>query len=344
MKRCDLTLPQPLLKPNEWSSKGGAVLSLGFVASCGPPVQEWVEGLFRRPEGLERNQPTWLLTRADLRVDRTDPLQAALDDARGSVFCRFPTREVVIATSTECDLGEIEVAWKERAKAWGLSSVPALVQDQNIKEWTALNFGACARLIFPETFARLDGGTGRWESLLELYQSELPNEDRPWEALRFFAGFLRQEEACDFGREDAAPVQVADEAALEWARFQALISPHDECAEAKSLLGEQLMVNPAAQILSFAEEGRVRAIVRRRSVHWTLDEFELDWMDVALIDAVQENFRTERPRLLSEVEREYPSTSPLWILTPAESCAGSSFETRLKRLTERGVLLTGEGR
>lgn len=187
---------------------------------------------------------------------------------------------------------------------------------------------AWARLIFAGLADFLSDDAGK--EILLAYEREMPLVRYfPWEDFRFFAGYLRT-----FRSELKA---VAEVAALDWARFQAELSPHDEAGEAESLRPGEIMVNPTLQIVRRETRGEM-VFVAREAKSSELLEQTANWMHAALVDKAAEEFRIGEAELLVQAASELRGA-------PAALKFDGALDDRLREslqaLLASGVLLKG---
>ena len=132
------------------------------------------------------------------------------------------------------------------------------------------------------------------------YLAQFPEAGKfPWEGLRFFPGALRKRD-----------LAAASLAAIDWARFQARMSPHTEMKEESTLAVGETIINPTLQILRPAESGRVSGNASGESIHlvWRWDdqlhETQIGWREGLLIDEISENPRAQLNGILEHVKQE----------------------------------------
>jgi hypothetical protein len=202
-----------------------------------------------------------------------------------------------------------------------LSNEEITLLNSAVRHWTAADVSFAfdwAAALYPKLLLEMSVPT--LASRLLAYWDEYPTAVwAPWQGLAYFAGFIRLDQSV---RNSA---KLAELAALDWATYQALFSPHDELSEELKLKESTLLVNPAAQIVAFSKQNQMRAFVRDGRKNWLLQQSALQWQDAAAIDELQENPRITTEHFLATMNGKFQS----------------DFEPALNRMIKLRLILRG---
>jgi hypothetical protein len=321
----------PLMKPEAWPEpdpKGsgtaeGWVLPLDVACVCGGPVKSYMESLLR-------SQPVTWLFQLDSFLGGAEGVTTLIEaQIRKEAAMRWlaitpePRRFLVSGNPVACE----EILREDLGQTGRVSIEPVALGAVLLPTgWWFTKEIFCGLLA--------SAGELKLRALYNSYLQEFPQADAfPWQGLRFFAGHLRQKKE----------LEVAHLAALDWGRFEALFSPHDETHERATLGPEEISVNPTLQVVrpqGRSTSGDIHLIYRHESA---LQERQIGWKAAALIDEAAENPRLLRREILENMDHDYGKGSSMrQILEQAESVGHTrDFSVVLTELTEDGVLLLG---
>ena len=278
------SLPLPLLEPSSWElAPSTAVTPLAVVVDVGGPLRKFYDSLANTPGAV-----AWV----DLEAFRGESIQARLRiEAAAAWLGAHQDVDVILSGGKTAEYDRVFGARR------GLRlSAPGDVSAPTLEAW--------ARAIDPEL-------TIETAEALVRYAREFPEARvRPWDGLRFFAGFLRH-----------ARAEGALSFARGWAKAHALHSPQDEAAERLSLQRSETMLNPTAQLVTAS-----RGIECFWRADGKLSQLELDPVSASLIDELHEGGRVPIAALV--VKAAGPAKA-----TPSE------IEQRVGVLRERLLLL-----
>ena len=303
--------PVPLLVPEKWPSPGVWdsvwVLPIDVASFAGGPLKAYFETI------QKKSTFAWFVPKNFLTSDRsTHQKRTRTEPSVEMKLRRECALEMILEHPGKGLILEDATAEGLHHSVPGLAELPILEMQRGD---LAQSPSAWAKAIYSIFWQAV--GDGRAEKILSDYANEFSEvADFPWEGLRFFSGFVRQNYA------DLA--EAAELAARDWAKFQALFSPQDEKSEKASLGKNEIMLNPTAQTLRriTGADQDLSIMIRKGTV---VSEISLTWMDAALIDAVNEEARVDRARLIAMVESEHRG----------------SFASALDRLIGNEILFEG---
>jgi len=209
-------------------------------------------------------------------------------------------------------------------KIFALQNLPTMLPIANLSQPTLLEWVAAIAPEFSKDFPTEARGLLRLRAARDLdfwlknYAKQFPEVLQfPWEGLRFFAGYLRSQKL----------FEAAQNFERAWSKFQALFSPQDENSERRSLLGDEVMLNPTAQIIKHSTQNKrhVTVVVRQGL---SVKEVHIDPIAAAVLDEVQESARISRIRLVAQLNAEMKALFP-----------EVNFEASVQRLIDDSVIL-----
>jgi hypothetical protein len=314
-------LPRPFFEPQKWPRAPALAhgVPLELYVGVGGKLKTWLKS------ALLAGSP-WSTSLFGAAGRRRGVLESALREAWHEMREREGVAALILDPSTDHEgerlARELFASGAEIARA--LSVPPNQeVLDDGLSEWV--------EFVFPSFLAEGRSGEAdaqlnknRLDDLVRAYCREIELAPYlPWEELSYWPSFLRA-----YAKLSSDLLELAS---LDWARFQAFISPHDESGEAESLSPGELMLSPSLQVVSRASRGEMHFIARDPLSGHVVDHVAT-WQEAALVDALSEEFRSHQAELLQSVERAR---------RPAGLQAQGSYADALAKLVTKSIILSG---